>query len=350
MSHQNKNIPSINPNLFKAAKKRKALDVDTLFAAIRDGQWQALSRAITLVESQSPTDKTLAQRLIRKCLPFSGHSFRMGITGSPGVGKSTFIETLGLELIAAGHKVAVLAIDPSSTVNKGSILGDKTRMDRLASSPDSFIRPSPAGTSLGGVARTTRESVILCEAAGYDRILIETVGVGQSEVTVHSMVDFFLLMLLPGGGDELQGIKRGVMEMADLVVINKADGERKLLAEKSKSLVQNALHILPPKQKVWTTIVETMSALEQKNINRVIRLTNEYLATTQADGLFEANRKQQAVYWLEEYINFQLKNTFFNHPLINKKYSAIKAEVWDNQLSPFDAADELLRIFLNDNF
>lgn len=348
MSHDKK-IPSINPHLFKSSKKRKDLDVDALFKGIKAGDWLALSRGITLIESQSAGDKELAQRLIRRCLPLSGNSFRIGITGSPGVGKSTFIASLGLNLIEAGHQVAVLAVDPSSTVNKGSILGDKTRMGRLAVHEKSFIRPSPAGTSLGGVARATRESVILCEAAGFDRILIETVGVGQSEVTVHSMVDFFLLMLLPGGGDELQGIKRGVMEMADLIVINKADGERKLLAEKSKNLVQNALHILPPKQKVWRTPVETISALEQKKINRVIKLTDEYLEITQAEGLFGARRKQQAVYWLEAYINYQLKNTFFNHPLIHEKYDAIKANVRDNQLSPFDAADELFQIFLKGN-
>ncbi len=349
MKKDKENIPSINPDFLVPSKKRERIDVHSLFAGIKAGSWQDLSRAITLVESQSKKDKELARQLIHLCLPLSGSSFRIGITGSPGVGKSTFIESLGLALIDSGHKVAVLAIDPSSSLNHGSILGDKTRMDRLAIHEHSFIRPSPAGTSLGGVARTTRESVILCEAAGFDRILIETVGVGQSEVTVHSMVDFFLLMLLPGAGDELQGIKRGVMEMADLIVINKADDERELLAQKSKRMVQNALHILPATAKEWKTPVETISALKQKNVKRVMQLSNQFFDLVRSNNVFGERRKQQAIYWLDEYINFQLKNTFFDNPLIYQKYNEIKEIVRDNQLSPFEAADELFQFFLKSN-
>lgn len=346
MKEKEKN-QSINPNLLAKTKKKKLVDIDFLFEGIKAGDWLALSQAITLVESKSSSDRKLAQNLIKRCLPLSGNSFRIGITGSPGVGKSTFIEALGMQLIELGHKVAVLAIDPSSSINKGSILGDKTRMDRLSANENAFIRPSPAGESLGGVARTTRESIILCEAAGYNRILVETVGVGQSEIAVHSMVDFFLLMLLPGGGDELQGIKRGVMEMADLIVINKADGDRTLIAEKSKRSVQNALHILPPGNKEWKTPVETISALKQKNIESVIVLADQYLSHIQTLSIFEKNRKEQAVYLLDEYILFRLKNTFYQDNNITERYNEIKEKVRSNKVTPFDAADELFQIFLD---
>ncbi len=342
-----KKIPSINPYLSTPTRKRDRPDIQELFKGIKAGNWQHLSRAITLVESRSAQDNVSAKELIKLCLPLSGKSFRMGITGSPGVGKSTFIEALGVQLIEAGHKVAVLAIDPSSSINKGSILGDKTRMDRLSSHPHSFVRPSPAGDSLGGVARTTRESIILCEAAGYDRIIIETVGVGQSEIAVHSMTDFFLLLLLPGGGDELQGIKRGIMEMADLILINKADGEREAIAKKSKRMVQNALHILPPEDKIWTPPVETISALKQKNLDVVMAIIRKYQQLATKEGLLEDKRKQQSAFWLEESINYQLKNFFFQNPKIKERYKTLKSDVLSNKITPFEAADELFRTFVN---
>ncbi|MDP4290279.1 MAG: methylmalonyl Co-A mutase-associated GTPase MeaB, partial [Bacteroidota bacterium] len=261
--------------LFKA-KRKKQLSVDEYVDGILKGNRIILSQAITLVESSLHAHKILAQQIIERCLPYSGNSFRIGITGVPGVGKSTFIEAFGTYLTSMGHKLAVLAIDPSSSRSRGSILGDKTRMEDLSIDPNAFIRPSPSAGSLGGVARKTRESIILCEAAGFDIIFIETVGVGQSETAVHSMVDFFLLLMLAGAGDELQGIKRGIMEMADAIVINKADGDNLLKAQTAKVEYQNALHLFPTAESGWNPEVETMSARKKEGMDRVWDIIQRY--------------------------------------------------------------------------
>ena len=256
--------------------KAYSLSNEEYLMGIRKGDRSILSRAITLIESDNPKHKKKSDRLISSCLPHSGKSFRLGITGVPGVGKSTFIEAFGSMLIKTNYKVAVLAIDPSSVKSKGSILGDKTRMATLSSNKNAFIRPSPAVNTLGGVARKTRESIVLCEAAGYDFIIVETVGVGQSEVAVKSMVDFFLLLLLPGAGDELQGIKRGIVEMADMLVINKADGELKNISKRAKLDYKNALHLFPPTDSNWDVPVLTCSAVEKTGLDNIQELLENY--------------------------------------------------------------------------
>ncbi len=305
-----------------------------------------LSRAITLVESRSARHRDLAQAIVEGCLPHSGRSLRLGITGSPGVGKSTFIERLGLHLLGQGRRPAVLAIDPSSPVSHGSILGDKTRMEQLAQHEAAYIRPSPAGESLGGVARKTRETIVLCEAAGFDTVLVETVGVGQSETAVHSMVDCFLLLLLPGAGDELQGIKRGIVEMADLVAINKADGERLALARRARQEYRNALHLFPPKTSGWTPRVVTCSALDGTGIARLWELAREYEDFTRANGFFAANRREQARYWLRQSIEDQLRQLFYQRPQIARRLPDIERAVVEGRMSSFRAAEELMKIYL----
>jgi LAO/AO transport system kinase len=335
---------SLNPRLQKPA--RKLLNADTLVTGILSGDRIMLSQAITLVESQKPAHQQTAQKIIENCLPHSGNSIRIGITGTPGVGKSTFIEAFGGQLIEQSGRLAVLAIDPSSQLSKGSILGDKTRMGSLASNDHAFIRPSPAGKSLGGVARKTRESIILCEAAGFDTILIETVGVGQSETAVHSMVDFFLLLLLPGGGDELQGIKRGIVEMADLLAVNKSDGDRLPLAKKARRAYQNALHLYPPKESSWQPRVEICSAVTGLGISEIWQYIQEYHQLTLQNGYFEKNRQGQAEYWLYETISQQLEASFFNSPEIKKQLPAILKEVAAGKKSSFSAAEGLMKQFL----
>ena len=334
---------SLNPNLKR--RPRKSWSLDDYTSGIQNGGRVALAKAITLIESTRPEHQELAQQIIEACLPRSGQSIRIGITGTPGVGKSTFIEAFGQHLLEAGRKLAVLAVDPTSQVTQGSILGDKTRMEQLAHQENAFIRPSPAGESLGGVARKTRESIILCEAAGYDTLLIETVGVGQSETAVHSMTDFFLLLLLPGAGDELQGIKRGIVEMADLAVVNKADGERLPLAQQAKQEYRNAMHLLPPKESEWATRVEICSATTGMGIPEVWQDIEAYWAQTQANGYFQRNRRAQARYWLHETINRELRRLFFNHEAVRGQLKAVEEAVMEGEQSSFQAAEALLRLF-----
>jgi len=338
---------NLNPAL-RQRKVRKPPTTNEYVEGIRRGDRVLLSRAITLIESKLDEHRQQAKEIIEACLPFSGQSIRLGVTGSPGVGKSSFIEALGGYLTAGEHRLAVLAIDPSSQVSHGSILGDKTRMGKLSTSDRAFIRPSPAGDSLGGVARKTRETIILCEAAGYDTIIIETVGVGQSEIAVHSMVDFFLLLLLPGAGDELQGIKRGIVEMADLVAVNKADGERLQLAKRARQEYRNALHLFPPKASQWIPQVVICSTLSGLGIDEIWQLVQEYLVSTKENGYFDQRRREQARYWLEDTIKRQLQYLFYHHPGVQSRLSAIQHAVVSGQMSSFKGAEELLDLFAKD--
>lgn len=332
----------MNPNLAARMKdlRRKQLTTDDYVEGILRGDINILSQAITLVESSRTEHQTTAQEVINRCLPSSGKSVRIGITGVPGAGKSTFIESFGKYLTGQGHKIAVLAIDPSSERSKGSILGDKTRMEELSCDPHAYIRPSPSAGSLGGVARKTREAMILCETAGFDIILIETVGVGQSETAVHSMVDFFLLVQIAGAGDELQGIKRGIMEMADSIIINKADGNNITRAELAKAQLQTALHFFPPHEAGVEPKVMTCSAYERTGIGDIWDNILSYCNTTQQNGYFEERRAQQSKYWMYETINEQLKNRFYHSQKDNLKVA--EEQVLKNQVSSFAAAFELL--------
>ena len=317
------------------------------FKAIQTGNRTLLSRAITLIESTLPKDRETARELIRLCLPLSGKTLRLGVTGVPGVGKSTFIESFGLYLIEKGHRVAVLTIDPSSMRSRGSILGDKTRMEELGNSSRAFIRPSASAGTLGGVARKTREAMILCEAAGYDTVFVETVGVGQSETAVAQMVDFFLLLMLAGGGDELQGIKRGIMEMADLIVINKADGENKNRANLTKREYENALHLFPPLPNGWQPSVMTASALYSENLAEIGRKIEKFLQLTKNNGFFEKNRKNQAYKLFEEAVHQAIHDHFFNLPEIKKRLAKYKTQILNRQLSPYEASQKLLDFYFH---
>lgn len=311
---------------------------------ILEGNISYLSRAITLIESTNAAHQQKANNILEACLPYANKSIRIGITGVPGVGKSTFIEAFGKHFTSKGKKVAVLAIDPSSSINKGSILGDKTRMEDLVKDQNAYIRPSPSGDSLGGVAQKTRETIILCEAAGFNTIFIETVGVGQSETAVHSMVDFFLLLKLAGAGDELQGIKRGIIEMADAIVINKADNDNIKKAKLAKAEFSRALHLYPIKESEWQPQVTTCSAFHNIGIENVYKIIDDYISLTQSNGYFEKRRNEQNNYWLLETINQELKNKFYQQKEVKlalKKYSeAIK----DLKTTPFKAAEELLKL------
>ena len=339
---------SVNPKLMTIRKKRKAAwSAERYAEKILEGDRIVLSRAITLIESTRESHQQLAQQIIEHCIPHSGNAIRIGITGSPGVGKSTFIEKLGKYILKQDRKLAVLAIDPSSQISKGSILGDKTRMAELSADPKAYIRPSPAGQSLGGVGRCTRSTIILCEAAGFDTIFVETVGVGQSEIVVHSMVDFFLLLLLPGAGDELQGIKRGIVEMADLVAINKSDGDRLSLAKRSRQSYKNALHLFPPKESGWTPPVVLCSALSQLGLDEIWQLILDYIQHAQANQYFDKNRQQQALHWLHETINNRLKTTFLNHQGVQRRIKEVEQAVLSGQISSLKGAELLLQIFLN---
>jgi LAO/AO transport system kinase len=308
-----------------------------------------LSRAITLIESQLESDNQLATQIIDKLMPYTGNSIRIGITGVPGVGKSTFIETFGLyladlatELENKNKKVAVLAIDPSSQRSGGSILGDKTRMEKLSNHKNAYIRPSPARSSLGGVSQKTRETMLLCEAAGFDIILIETVGVGQSETIVKGMVDFFLLLMLAGAGDELQGIKRGIMEMADMLVITKADGENKNAATRAKSQYKHALHLFPPNDAKWTVPVEICSALENKGIEKVWKSIEDFVKQTSSNGFFKTNRSQQNKEWLHQTIEELLKRDFYTTELVKNQVSNLEKQVANGTRNAVEVAKELL--------
>lgn len=323
-------------------KRAKQNSVAEFVAKILEGNITFLSKAITLVESTHPKHQQKANEIIEKCLPYANKSVRIGITGVPGVGKSTFIEAFGKHATKQGKKVAVLAVDPSSSVNKGSILGDKTRMEELVSDTNAFIRPSPSGTSLGGVAKKTRESIILCEAAGFDTIIIETVGVGQSETMVHSMVDFFLLLKLAGAGDELQGIKRGIIEMADAIVINKADGDNEKNAAIAKVAFNRALHLYPLKESTWQPKVLTASALENKGIDAIATLIQAYISMTQQNGYFNRKRNEQNTFWLLTTIEQQLKDNFYQNPTIQQALSEEIKKLENGKTTPFNAAKRLI--------
>ncbi|MDC6352560.1 methylmalonyl Co-A mutase-associated GTPase MeaB [Zeaxanthinibacter sp. PT1] len=322
-------------------KSRKPTS-DELIKGIRSGDQTALARAITLVESTRPEDRELAHLILQRTADNSRKSVRIGITGVPGVGKSTFIEAFGGMLTARGEKVAVLAVDPTSTLSKGSILGDKTRMVTLVNDPNAYIRPSASGANLGGVARSTRETIALCEAAGYGIILVETVGVGQSETTVHGMVDFFLLLKLAGAGDELQGIKRGIMEMADSIVINKADGENKAAAKQAMQEFRRALHLYPPKENGWTPKVLSCSSLEKEGIEEIWQVINEYVRDTRASGSFDRKRERQNKNWFLTALESRLKEHFYNHPRTKKAMNELLKKVEQGVISPFQAANELM--------
>ncbi len=327
----------------RISKQRlKTPSVNTLLKGIIAGDTAALSRGITLVESKAKKHQQTAKELILGCLPHVKSSIRIGITGVPGVGKSTFIEQFGMGLITQGHKVAVLAIDPSSSLSGGSILGDKTRMEELVKEPDAFIRPSASGDSLGGVARKTKEAVILCEAAGYNRIIIETVGVGQSETAVHSMTDFFLLLKLAGAGDELQGIKRGIIEMADAIVINKADGENQKAARLAKAEFNRALHLYPAKDNGWSPKTLTCSALKNQGIQEIHELINQFIDSTTANGHFTERRKNQQEYWLKQTINTTILDNFYNNAAIKNRMQVLVKQMQDNKITPFEAAYQVL--------
>lgn len=323
-------------------KRHKQPSAAELVRGIRDKNRTALSRAITLVESTNPQHLKMANEIIQQCLPYANKSIRIGITGVPGVGKSTFIETFGTYLTSKGRQIAVLAVDPSSSLSRGSILGDKTRMEALVKDDNAFIRPSPSGTSLGGVARKSRETIILCEAAGFDTILIETVGVGQSETAVHSMVDFFLLLKLAGAGDELQGIKRGIMEMADAIVINKADGDNLKNAKTAKVEFNRALHLYPPKNSGWQPKVLLASALENKGIPEVWQLIEDYLSLVKENHFFDHTRNEQNKFWLLQTIEDRLKTDFYNNPTIKKELKHQLERIENGETTPFAAAELLL--------
>ena len=331
----------VNPNLTR--HKRRVLSLDDYVEGILKGDRVILSRAITMIESANPDHFEMAQAIIERCLPHSGNSLRVGITGVPGVGKSTFIESFGTMLTGMGHKLAVLAIDPSSERTKGSSLGDKTRMEALSVDPNAFIRPSPSGSTLGGVARKTRESIVLCEAAGFDVILVETVGVGQSETVVKSMVDFFLLLMLAGAGDELQGIKRGIMEMADGLIINKADGDNKAKAVGAQAQYRAALKLFPKNENQWTVPVEICSALEGFAIDKVWNMILQYEALTKANGYFEKNRTEQNVNIFYNWINFTLQNDFYNNEAKAQEIERLLPLIREKRISPYMAASKVIR-------
>ncbi len=325
-------------------KRQTQPSSDELVKDILNGNMTALSRAITLVESTNPEHLKKASDIIQHCLPHANNSVRIGITGVPGVGKSTFIEAFGSYLTSNGKRVAVLAVDPSSSLSRGSILGDKTRMEDLVKDENAFIRPSPSGTSLGGVARKSRETIILCEAAGFDTVLIETVGVGQSETAVHSMVDFFLLLKLAGAGDELQGIKRGIMEMADAIVINKADGDNLKNAKSAKVEFNRALHMYPVKESGWQPKVLLASALKNEGISEIWELIDSYLKEVKDNNYFDKNRKEQNKYWLLQSIEDRLKSDFYNNPTIKKELKNQLHLIEKGKTSPFAAAELLLSL------
>jgi LAO/AO transport system kinase len=321
----------------------KAFNIQEITDGILASNIAYVSKAITLVESTKPEHQDIAQEIINAIISKSGHSFRLGITGVPGVGKSTFIESFGLEVINRGHKLAVLAIDPSSQLSKGSILGDKTRMEQLSIHPQAFIRPSPSSGSLGGVARKTKESIIICEAAGYDYIIVETVGVGQSETAVHQLTDFFLLLMLAGAGDELQGIKRGIMEMADGMVITKADGSNLDKANMARGEYARALHLFPPTESEWIPKVLTCSSTQQIGIKAVYDMIDEYKRHTTINHFFETKRIQQTKQWLHQTINDALIERFYAKASVKEEIKKIEQQLQHESINPYRAAMDLLK-------
>ena len=335
-------VPTVNPYLKK--KLRREYTPSEFVEGILKGNITILSQAVTLVESAKYEHQQIAQEIIEKCLPHAGKSVRIGITGVPGAGKSTSIDAFGMHLIKEGRKLAVLAIDPSSERSKGSILGDKTRMEALSREKNAFIRPSPSAGSLGGVARKT--TIVLCEAAGFNTVFVETVGVGQSETAVHSMVDFFLLIQLAGTGDELQGIKRGIMEMADGIIINKADGDNIDKAKLAAAQFKNALHLFPPADSGWFPKVLTYSGYYNLGIKEIWDMVGEYMEFTKKNGYFDYKRNEQAKYWMYESINDTLRETFYHNPAVESMLSSTEQQVLKNEISSFVAAKRMMDLFL----
>lgn len=334
----------INPYLRRGRFQRRTMSVADMVEGIVKGDVTVLSQAVTLVESVNPDHQSKAQEVIEKCLPYSGKSIRVGISGVPGAGKSTSIDQFGIHVLNEyGGKLAVLAIDPSSERSKGSILGDKTRMEKLAQHPKSFIRPSPSAGSLGGVARKTRETIILCEAAGFDKIFVETVGVGQSETACHSMVDFFLLIQLAGTGDELQGIKRGIMEISDGIVINKCDGENVDKCRIAATNFRNALHFFPMPESGWTPKVLCYSGFYGTGIKEIWDMIYQYIDFVKQNGYFDYRRNEQSKYWMYETINETLRNNFYNNTTIQEQMKAAEHKVLAGEKTSFVAARELLQ-------
>lgn len=327
------------------ARRRRQLSVADYVRGVLAGDRMTLGRAITLIESNAAAHQETAQEVLRQLLPHTGQSIRVGITGVPGAGKSTFIEAFGMHLLAQGHKVAVLAIDPTSSVTRGSILGDKTRMEQLSREENAFIRPSPTGGVLGGVARKTRETMLVVEAAGFDVVLLETVGVGQSETMVRSMVDFFLLLQLAGAGDELQGIKKGIMELADALLINKADGDNLIKARSARADYNMALHYLAPATEGWRTKAYICSALTGMGIADIWQVIEAFRAQTGESGVFARRRQAQAVDWMKAMIEEHLRQRFFNHPAIKARLPQVEAAVTHDQLPVTTAVQELLTLF-----
>jgi LAO/AO transport system kinase len=341
---------SVNPSLTDTLKGQKKIffTLDEYVEGILKSNRTILSKAITLIESSLHEHQQLAQQIIARCLPYAGNSIRIGITGVPGVGKSTFIEALGKHLCNTGHKLAVLAIDPSSERSKGSILGDKTRMEELSVDANAFIRPSPSAGSLGGVARKTRETIVLCEAAGFDTIFVETVGVGQSETAVHAMVDFFLLLMLANAGDELQGIKRGIMEMADAIAINKADGENKKMATLAMSQYKNALHLFPPTDSGWIPEVACCSAYTREGIDNLWNIISDYQVFTKGNNYFNVKRQQQAKRIMLETVNDNIKDNFYNNKAVAAMIPKLQQAILDDKISSYVAAQQLLDVYFKD--
>tara|TARA_Y100000746_G_scaffold106710_1_gene91189 strand:- start:1227 stop:2213 length:987 start_codon:yes stop_codon:yes gene_type:complete len=323
---------------------KKQIDVKKVISGLLNGNIVSLSKAITIVESDNAKDISNSNKIISSCLKNRTNSIRIGITGVPGVGKSTFIEAFGNQLTKQGHKVAVLAIDPTSTVSRGSIMGDKTRMNTLVNNKNAFIRPSPASSHYGGVAKKTRESIILCEAAGYNIVIVETVGVGQNEISVSEMVDIFLLLKLSGAGDELQGIKRGIIEMADAIIINKADGDNIEKSNKAMAEFSMALKLYPIKKSKWVPKVLTCSSINNSGIEPIWKLVLKYISNTKENKFFYENRKRQNKYWLLQTINDKLQSDFFSNDKIKKELENQYSLLDQNKTTPFAAADVLLKI------
>ncbi len=327
--------------------RRRRLTVEEYVAGVLSGDRNVMAQAITLIESNAAAHFDMAQEVLRQLIPHTGHSIRVGITGVPGVGKSTFIEALGLHLCEQGHKVAVLAVDPSSTVTRGSILGDKTRMELLSRDLRAFIRPSPSAGTLGGVARKSRETILICEAAGFDVILVETVGVGQSETTVRSMVDFFLLLMLAGAGDELQGIKKGIMELADALLVNKADGDNKVRANAARADYNRALHYLAPATAGWRTKAYTCSAVSGDGIGAIWQVIQEFRQQITASGAFAKRRQRQTLDWVYSMVEEHLRTSFFNHSGVGTIRAAVEQAVIEGHLPPTVAAQQLIHQYEN---
>ncbi len=332
------------------SKRRTRLSQEAYVAGVLAGDRLVLSRAITLAESSLAEDQQLAQQVMDELLPHTGKAIRIGITGVPGVGKSTFIESFGLYLTALGKKLAVLAIDPSSQRSGGSILGDKTRMEQLSHNPLAYIRPSAAGSALGGVAARTREAMLLCEAAGYEIIFIETVGVGQSETAVRNMVDFFLLLMLAGAGDELQGIKKGIMEMADALAITKADGKNKATAKQAQAAYKNALHLFPPASSGWIPQVLTCSAVDNKGLEEIWQMICQYEAHTRQKGYFDQQRRQQNLAWMRASLEDMLKHYFYAHPAVAEERQQLEQQVMSGNTGAMGAARHLFSLFKGQHF